>query len=171
MASVSCSRGTSAAKYFVQIARRDYSTAIHSHVPLAFLAPRTTTVRCVFRPRANLSLSRQAADLSRGQSRTFSASTTRRATTCVLNPQQDEDGKEMMLEITPRAAKVSFQPSQLATKTELFAAPVGNHEERRQPKPSASHTGRKRRLPRLSISHEPSHDTAQGCTGMVVSGA
>ena len=42
--------------------------------------------------------------------RYFSNTTSRRATHAILNPQQDEDGNDMMLEITPRAAKVSTHP-------------------------------------------------------------
>lgn len=38
--------------------------------------------------------------------RTFSTSPACRATYAIFNPQVDEDGNEMMLEITPRAAKV-----------------------------------------------------------------
>ncbi|KAL2189123.1 hypothetical protein L209DRAFT_763703 [Thermothelomyces heterothallicus CBS 203.75] len=38
-------------------------------------------------------------------SRTFSTSAACRATHAIFNPQVDEDGDEMMLEITPRAAK------------------------------------------------------------------
>ncbi|KAH8910336.1 hypothetical protein BR93DRAFT_925387 [Coniochaeta sp. PMI_546] len=37
--------------------------------------------------------------------RRFSTSASHRRTHALYNPQQDEDGKEMMLEITPRAAK------------------------------------------------------------------
>src|SRR5262249_42804767 len=40
--------------------------------------------------------------------RAFSTTPSRSATHAIYNPQRDEDGKEMMLEITPRAAKVSF---------------------------------------------------------------
>ncbi|KAI6779153.1 putative iron-sulfur cluster assembly accessory protein Isa2 [Emericellopsis cladophorae] len=37
--------------------------------------------------------------------RYFSASPARKATVCVRNPLKDEDGNDMILEITPRAAK------------------------------------------------------------------
>jgi len=37
--------------------------------------------------------------------RRFSASPARKATVCVRNPLKDEDGNDMILEITPRAAK------------------------------------------------------------------
>jgi hypothetical protein len=40
--------------------------------------------------------------------RSFGTTTPRRRTQALYNPQQDEDGKEMMLEITPRAGKVSL---------------------------------------------------------------
>jgi iron-sulfur cluster assembly accessory protein len=37
--------------------------------------------------------------------RGFTATASQRATICVQNPQKDEDGNDMILEITPRAAK------------------------------------------------------------------
>lgn len=42
--------------------------------------------------------------------RAFSATSLRRKTVAIRNPQVDEDGNEMMLEITPRAAQVRLQP-------------------------------------------------------------
>lgn len=51
--------------------------------------------------------------------RTLTTTAPRRATRALLNPQLDEEGKEMLLEITPRAAKVPpppFPPSSLASK-------------------------------------------------------
>lgn len=43
--------------------------------------------------------------LAQGAMRFFRGSASRRATHALLNPQVDEDGKEMVLDITPRAAK------------------------------------------------------------------
>jgi hypothetical protein len=40
--------------------------------------------------------------------RQFSVSSTREATVCVQNPLKDDDGNDMILEITPRAAKVGY---------------------------------------------------------------
>ena len=45
--------------------------------------------------------------------REFSTTTSRRRTQAVYNPIDDEDGNEMLLEITPRAAKVSPEASTL----------------------------------------------------------
>ncbi|KAM0513367.1 hypothetical protein ACHAPE_007829 [Trichoderma viride] len=107
MTPLRCADGASAARSFVQLAKRRYSTA-NSHVqqtPLEFLVPRKassigrrTSIAPVSRSSV-LSIGRQTA------SRLFSASTSRLATICVQNPQKDEDGKDMVLEITSRAAQ------------------------------------------------------------------
>jgi hypothetical protein len=46
----------------------------------------------------------------RTPSRPFSTSSSWRTTHAIFNPQVDDDGKDMMLEITPRAAKVLQPP-------------------------------------------------------------
>ena len=47
------------------------------------------------------------------QAQPFSSTPTRRATVVKLNPRQDEDGKDMTIEISPRAAKVRDNPSRV----------------------------------------------------------
>ncbi|EXV05514.1 Fe-S cluster assembly scaffold protein [Metarhizium robertsii] len=118
MVSVGCANGASAARSFIQIAKRGYSTAAaRSSAPLEFLLPRTvSTTHChaafLLRStkttragRASLRGTPFSGGLRQSQKRTFTATAARQATVCVLNPQKDEDGNEMMLEITPRAAK------------------------------------------------------------------
>ncbi|KAG5980377.1 hypothetical protein E4U55_004087 [Claviceps digitariae] len=121
MASLSCPSGaSSAAKLFLRIAKRGYSTSatLRTSAPLEFLLPRAITKKdCRAAYLLHNSRNHHAAcysirnpaispvSIQQPQRRTFSATATQRATTCVLNPQKDEDGKQMMLEITPRAAK------------------------------------------------------------------
>ncbi|KHN95902.1 uncharacterized protein MAM_06264 [Metarhizium album ARSEF 1941] len=123
MAGVGCAGGASAARSFFQIANRGYSTATAtSCAPLEFLLPQTVSradchAAFLLRSCKTTGAGRTGrvpwrktpfggpARLS-PQTRAFTATASRRATMCVLNPRTDEDGKEMMLEITPRAAKV-----------------------------------------------------------------
>ncbi|PNY19961.1 Iron-sulfur cluster assembly 2, mitochondrial [Tolypocladium capitatum] len=116
MTPLRCANSASSARSFVQIARRGYSTTtVHSAAPLDFLVPRraiTSRLRAVdasARP-SNQTIRSTKPTLLRHsiqcpQKRPFSASAIRSGTTCILNPQKDEDGNDMMLEITPRAAK------------------------------------------------------------------
>ncbi|TWU74952.1 [4Fe-4S] proteins maturation [Metarhizium rileyi] len=120
MAGVGCVNGASAARSFIQIARRGYSTSSsRSWAPLDFLLPQTSSTanyHAFFLSRSTgtartgstggpSQAARLNGALRQPQKRTFTATASRRATVCILNPQTDEDGKEMMLEITPRAAK------------------------------------------------------------------
>lgn len=108
MTPLRCADGASAARSFVQLAKRRYSTA-NTHVqqtPLEFLVPRKASH---FGRRTSILPASRSSVLSIGRqtaSRPFSASTSRLATICVQNPQKDEDGKDMVLEITSRAAQV-----------------------------------------------------------------
>ncbi|OAQ92497.1 iron sulfur cluster assembly-related protein [Purpureocillium lilacinum] len=116
MTPLRCANGTSAARSFVQIASRGYSTStVYATAPLDFLVPRGAALvrgridsalprALCLRPRSP-TFSPLPAPIQRSQIRNFSASVIHNATTCVLNPQKDEDGNDMMLEITPRAAK------------------------------------------------------------------
>ncbi|KAG5953244.1 hypothetical protein E4U53_006257 [Claviceps sorghi] len=122
MASLSCANGaSSAARSFLRIANRGYFTAAtqRTSAPLEFLLPRAnietdcyaayllrssrhhhTACHSIRKPAiSHVSIQKSP------QQRNFTATTIQRATTCVLNPQTDENGKQMMLEITPRAAK------------------------------------------------------------------
>ncbi|GAB0132574.1 hypothetical protein EsDP_00001006 [Epichloe bromicola] len=118
MASLGCAKGASAARTFIRIAKRGCSTAAtQSSAPLEFLLPRAitkTNTHTAFPLHSSshhlntcYSIRKLAITYSgqQPQRRTFAITASQRATTCVLNPQTDEDGNEMMLEITPRAAK------------------------------------------------------------------
>ena len=92
--------------------------------------------------------------------RAFSTSNPQRATHAIFNPQVDDEGKEMMLEITPRAADVCnplFLPRATNTLTPTpppSTAPLQDHDQRLEPPPCPPNPSRERRLPRLSVSHE-----------------
>jgi hypothetical protein len=70
----------------------------------------------------------------RATPRFFSFTPARYGTQAILNPQVDDDGKEMILEITPRAAKVRIPPFLLfalsRTSIDNMLAPHGDYEER-----------------------------------------
>ncbi|KAG6039664.1 hypothetical protein E4U41_002332 [Claviceps citrina] len=120
MSSLSCANGAlSAARLFLRIANYGCSIAAtrRPSAPLEFLLPRAiskTSCHAAFLRRPskshhaacysirNLAISRVA--VQQAPRRNFTATATQRATICVLNPQTDEDGKQMILEITPRAA-------------------------------------------------------------------
>jgi hypothetical protein len=59
---------------------------------------------------------RKPVTFTRNSSASFATSSSRRATKAIFNPQSDNEGKEMTLEITPRAGKVHW-----------FSAPTGLH--------------------------------------------
>ncbi|KAH6969062.1 hypothetical protein DER45DRAFT_532704 [Fusarium avenaceum] len=114
MARIHCANAQSTVASFIQLARRSYSTkAAQASAPLEFLVPRcippfglrapqlyVTHSRAYAHPRR--SLNSRPHDIS---TRQFSTSAVRQKTQAILNPQQDEDGNEMLLEITDRAAK------------------------------------------------------------------
>ncbi|KAM0253380.1 hypothetical protein ACHAQJ_007275 [Trichoderma viride] len=119
MGPLRCADGASAARSFVQLAKRRYSTTT-AHVqqtPLEFLVPRkaspsrrlrTTITPSHFGHRVSIVSVSRSSVLSVGQnplSRSFTASASRLATICVQNPVKDEEGKDMVLEITPGAAQ------------------------------------------------------------------
>ncbi|KFH41640.1 Iron-sulfur cluster insertion protein ErpA-like protein [Hapsidospora chrysogenum ATCC 11550] len=113
------------AKSFLRLANRSFFSTVSTAgqscavAPLEFLVP-----RCASQARGLLgrndhlklpaaSLRESLFTINLGPRRNFTASAARRATVCVLNPLKDEDGKEAMLEITPRAAT---RLSQIMTK-------------------------------------------------------
>ncbi|KAM3506537.1 hypothetical protein MY10362_002292 [Beauveria mimosiformis] len=113
MAPIRCAHSLCSARAFVQLAKRRYATAAAASTTtgcLEFLAPRTLLASP---PRlangtARSLVRRSATPLAAPTTiarRTFSASAARRATVCVQNPVKDEDGNDMKLEITTRAAK------------------------------------------------------------------
>ncbi|KAL6864287.1 hypothetical protein J3F83DRAFT_743262 [Trichoderma novae-zelandiae] len=119
MLSIRCADGASAATSFVQLAKRRFSVAAtHAQqTPLEFLIPRgashSSRVQnggCPprFGHRVSFTHVSKSSVLPIGRqpsSRSFTASAARLATICVQNPVKDEEGKEMKLEITPRAAQ------------------------------------------------------------------
>ncbi|KAK7213414.1 hypothetical protein V2G26_020592 [Clonostachys chloroleuca] len=115
MVPVRCTRSPSTARSFINIAIRRYSStttpAQKSSPPLDFLVPR-------WAPSSNVrtAVPQSFKFLVRHDSRrAFATTIPRPGTVCVKNPVKDEDGSEMMLEITPRAAK---RLSQIMTKDE-----------------------------------------------------
>ncbi|RGP77850.1 hypothetical protein FLONG3_4026 [Fusarium longipes] len=114
MARVNCANSRSTVNSFLQLARRSYSTAsTQSSAPLEFLIPRCTPTTELRASRLPLNRYRTYVHSSRSweyklreaSTRQFSTSAIRQKTRAILNSQQDEDGNEMMLEITDRAAK------------------------------------------------------------------
>lgn len=125
-----CSNSLSAAKLFVQLAPKRGSEPV-----LEFLLPRsrsaisrrslhsssvqarrvatsTGTRHGNFSDTAGWSIPRGMLHANSAPSTTlkpFAHTARRRYTQAVFNPQQDEDGNDMTLEITPRAAKVCFR--------------------------------------------------------------
>ncbi|KAF5000703.1 hypothetical protein FGRMN_1544 [Fusarium graminum] len=113
MPRIHCANAQSTATSFVQLARRSYSaSAAQTSAPLEFLVPRCTSPFGLQAPQSLVTRSRVYAPPklswpSRSRetmARQFSTSTFRQKTRATLNPQQDEDGNEMVLEITDRAA-------------------------------------------------------------------
>ncbi|KAH7000143.1 hypothetical protein EDB80DRAFT_103999 [Ilyonectria destructans] len=118
MARIRCSNAPSAARSFLQLAHRSYSsTATQSSTPLEFLFPRcapsasrstkvsaTSSRAHVHARNINLGRTREF-PIQLPSRRHFSSSPAWQQTRSILNTQKDEDGNEMMLEITPRAAK------------------------------------------------------------------
>ncbi|KAI9147972.1 iron transport [Paramyrothecium foliicola] len=111
-----CPNAASSARSFLQLVRRTYSTNLApSHTPLEFLVPSgaaqssirspSLSVRVAFNKGSPLPARAIATSAGRAITRSFTTSAIRHATVCVRNPVKDEDGTEMMLEITPRAAK------------------------------------------------------------------
>ncbi|RDA93719.1 hypothetical protein CP533_0265 [Ophiocordyceps camponoti-saundersi (nom. inval.)] len=117
MTPLHCLQRTTIARSFVQLAARSHlvaaasSTAARSSWSLDFLVPcdavRARGLQTTSRPRPRiLPLGSSSTDIAspRAQNRGFASSTSRNATKCVLHPRKDDDGNDMMLEITPRAA-------------------------------------------------------------------
>ncbi|KAM0223050.1 hypothetical protein ACHAPA_008681 [Fusarium lateritium] len=114
MARIHCANAQSTVASFIQLARRSYSTkAAQASAPLEFLVPRCTPPFGLRVPQLYASHSRVYDHPRRSldsrsheiATRQFSTSAIRQKTRAILNPQQDEDGNEMLLEITDRAAK------------------------------------------------------------------
>lgn len=141
MAPIRCTNAPSTARSFLRLANRSSSfsttsTASRPSGPLEFLVPRSTaqnpTLQRPLSSAENILLRRgcftRLGCTTSGASRSFSVSAIQRATVCVENPVKDEDGKEMVLEITPRAAKV--RTHELATSNPGGELRWANHATR-----------------------------------------
>lgn len=94
------SYSSSAAREFLQLApRRSYYRA--SAPLLDFLVPGVPSKAILHGSSTPACLKSQIAG-----KRAFTTSSVRRITSAVFNPRKDDDGKEMSVEITPRAASV-----------------------------------------------------------------
>ncbi|KXX74648.1 Iron-sulfur assembly protein 2 [Madurella mycetomatis] len=124
MPKLRCSNAPTPANLFVQLSMRRSATAPSRFPILDLLLPlasRTTSTPSI---RAHRAVSTATKTFSAARNNipwrsahaprlpltapplcTFTTSAVNRATHALLNPQLDEDGKEMVLEITPRAAK------------------------------------------------------------------
>lgn len=122
MPPIRCANAPSAAKLFVQLSARSSNPILdvllpprtqaqafhyahaHAHVTRNNNALQTPSTPISSRVAANATARRQSVlDKS---TRTFSTSRLLAKTLAIHNPQTDEEGNEMMLEITPRAANV-----------------------------------------------------------------
>lgn len=112
-----CINPPSAAKLFVQLSAgaRQSSSILEVFLPRQQHIRHLRTVTTVQQPKSSTcsvqrSIVRSHASLRNPSSqslsrRAFSSTSSRRRTQAIRNPQVDEEGKEMMLEITPRAAQ------------------------------------------------------------------
>ncbi|CZR60014.1 related to iron transport protein [Phialocephala subalpina] len=94
---ISVSTPSSAAQAFLQLAPRRY---LHNAPPvLDFLLPSVSVTAVCHEWTRKTSFPR-----SRVEKRVFTSSARRQATTAIFNPRKDDDGKDINIEITPRAA-------------------------------------------------------------------
>ncbi|GAP89292.1 putative iron transport protein [Rosellinia necatrix] len=121
MPPLSCANATSAAKLFVQLCARNSGSTLDVLLPLkaqARLFCAGTARRNAVSTARTPILGRAGADINAGYRaiagrRTFGISRPLAKTLAIHNPQTDDDGSDMMLEITPRAA---HRLSQIMTK-------------------------------------------------------
>ncbi|KAK0646715.1 hypothetical protein B0T16DRAFT_375653 [Cercophora newfieldiana] len=116
MAPLRCANPPSTARLFIQISMRRSAIPSHSAPLLELLVPRS---RSTSRAHHRLATTTAATTRSKHQTqarirnvqsslplpRALSTTPRARATHAIFNPQTDEDGKEMTMEITQRAAK------------------------------------------------------------------
>ncbi|KAK8057855.1 hypothetical protein PG996_011792 [Apiospora saccharicola] len=152
-----CTNPASAARLFVQLSRT-CAQQPSQRAPLDILLPASTrsfhsglvprsritspisSHRSRSTPTSSPKRTTAACTASTTTTRSFGSTSARQMTQAIYNPQKDEDGNDMVLEITPRAANVS---------------PLPNHGERQEPLPRPAHPSRVRRLPRLPVPHVP----------------
>lgn len=96
---LSTSAHAPAARAFLQLAAR---RSLHTSPPLLdFLAPNVRLQSSRHGPKRS---SPSGAISRHGSSRTFTSTSSRKATAAILNPRKDDDGNDMGVEITPRAS-------------------------------------------------------------------
>lgn len=176
MARIHCANAQSTANSFIQLARRSYTTTPQTSTPLEFLIPRCTPPSRLRTPHITVAQSRTYAHPRRSwdfksretATRQFSTTAIREKTRAILNPQQDEDGNEMMLEITERAAKVIARSKDPMETLLTLKASKQDHGKGWQPEPCPKDSSREWWLPWLPISHEPCYFTSQGRRRVVI---
>lgn len=118
MASLVCSKAAPGASIYIQIAKHSVSPFGTPSPLLNILAPRFLSRLAPYHSKHSTKATtglrnspRCQQFLSRSLRRPLATTATRGATSCVHNPQRDEEDEEMLLEITERAGKVggSFQ--------------------------------------------------------------
>ena len=176
MARIHCANAQSTATSFIQLARRSYTTTPQTSTPLEFLIPRCTPSSRLRTPHITIAQSRTYARPRRSwdvksretATRQFSTTAIRQKTRAILNPQQDEDGNEMMLEITERAAKVIARREDPMEALLTLKASQQDHGKGWQSESRPKDPSREWWLPWLPISHEPCYFTSQGRRRVVI---
>ncbi|KAI0448148.1 hypothetical protein F4803DRAFT_10909 [Xylaria telfairii] len=105
-----CKNPPSTAKLFVQLCARSSSSILDVLLPprtqaraLSIRAARNSPARTPISSRLGAAVHAQS-QVSASSRRTFTVSSSLAKTLAIHNPQTDEDGNDMLLEITPRAA-------------------------------------------------------------------
>jgi hypothetical protein len=145
MSTTRCANAPSAARLFVQLSTRSRQTPILD----VFLPQQTRSFRSFARAMPRIRPGTVPSPILHVNGseavarRAFSSTNPRRRTQAIYNPQNDDDGNEMLLEITPRAANVCPRLSQacVSLADRQHIAPLPDHGKRCQPESCSAHTG------------------------------